>query len=109
MQSPPTSQPPYQPATNTMAIISVVAGAASWLGFPLFAAVVAIFCGHRARQEIRQRGGAENGDGLAIAGLVMGYGNVVASIIGCIIAMVVFGGFFALLAALGIQAGHGSY
>lgn len=104
MQPAPTNS---VPATNTMAIISVVGGAASWLGFPLIAAVVAIYCGHRARMEIRQRGGTETGDGLAIAGLVMGYGNVVASIIGCVIAMVAFGGFFAILGALGLAQTHG--
>ncbi len=90
-----------------MAIISVVAGAASWLGFPLAAAVGAVYCGHRARSELRLRAGTEGGDGLAIAGLALGYANVVASVIGCIVGVLVFGGFFAALAAVGIHAqGH---
>jgi hypothetical protein len=111
MQIEPTNPPPQAPAvgvpTNTMAIVSVVAGAASWLGFPLAAALVAIYCGHRARSELRQRGAAETGDGLAVAGLALGYTNVVGTIIGCVVATVVFGGFFAALAALGIVAESG--
>ena len=41
------------------------------------------------------------------AGLALGYANVVASVIGCIVGVLVFGGFFAALAAVGIHAqGH---
>lgn len=106
MQPSPYQLPSSQ-GTNTMAIVSVVAGAASWLGFPLAAAAVAIYCGHRARSELRLRAGAEDGDGLAVTGLVLGYANVVGSIIGCVVGILVFGGFFAALAAFGIHAqGH---
>lgn len=70
----------------------------------LLRAVVAIYCGHRARSELRQRGAAETGDGLAVTGLALGYANVVGTIIGCVIAAVVFGGFFAALGAAGLVA-----
>jgi hypothetical protein len=62
--------------TNQLAVVSVVAGAASWLGLPLAAALVAIVCGHLARAQIREKHGLQAGDGLALGGLVLGYANV---------------------------------
>ncbi|MBG6084421.1 DUF4190 domain-containing protein [Zhihengliuella flava] len=49
--------------TNTFAIISLVSS--------FFIAVVGIVFGHLARKQIRETG--EAGDGLAIAGLIIGY------------------------------------
>jgi zinc transporter ZupT len=60
--------------TSTAAIVSLVSGIASWVMLPFLAAIVAIVAGHMARAEI-QRSGAE-GDGLAIAGLILGYANL---------------------------------
>jgi hypothetical protein len=55
--------PPAAPATNTMAILSLV--------FAFVFAPLAIVFGHMAKKQIRERG--EGGDGLATAGLVLGY------------------------------------
>jgi Domain of unknown function (DUF4190) len=85
-----------------MAIVALVAAVASWIGFPLIAAVVAIFCGHKARSEIRAGGGAEEGDPLAVGALVLAYANIVISCVAGAIALAIFGGIFATaLAALG--------
>lgn len=57
--------------TNTMAIISLVLGI---LGLVLFfgvASIPAVIVGHIARKQIRQRD--EEGDGIALAGLIMGW------------------------------------
>ena len=56
---------PGQP-TNGLAIGSMVCGI-----IPFIAAVPAVIFGHLARAQIRQTG--ERGDGMAIAGLVLGY------------------------------------
>ena len=56
--------------TNTLAVVSVVGGIASYLGFVCVGALVAIICGHMARTEIRKTG--EDGDGLAVVGLARG-------------------------------------
>ncbi|MGD0701166.1 MAG: DUF4190 domain-containing protein [Trebonia sp.] len=67
-------QPGYYPAVNTptsgLAIGSLVCGILEifTLGF---AAIPAVILGHLARNHIRQTG--ERGDGMAIAGLVLGY------------------------------------
>lgn len=69
---PPMAQfPVAAPArkTNSMAVAAILLG----LGTPFFGltAIPAIIAGHRARHEIRQNG--EAGDGMAVAGLVLGY------------------------------------
>lgn len=73
--------------TSTAAIVSLVSGIASWVMLPFLAAIVAIVAGHMARAEIR-RSGAE-GDGLALAGMILGYANLVLSLL--VLAVVFFG------------------
>ena len=59
-------QPVRVPPTNGMAIASLVCGLAFGIG-----AVPAVILGHLAYGQIRRNG--ERGEGLAIAGLVLGY------------------------------------
>lgn len=91
MQQPPAN-PSQQPAsyavaqpTNTLAIISLVAGIGSYVVVPVIGAVVAIVTGHMARGQIRRTG--EGGGGLALAGLVLGYIHLV--LVAILIAIVV--------------------
>jgi hypothetical protein len=35
--------------------------------------IPAVICGHRARKQIRESDGAETGDAMALAGLILGY------------------------------------
>lgn len=80
--------------TNTLAIISLVAsllGLATGIGF-----LVGIICGHIALGQIKKTG--EQGRGLAVAGLIIGYIGIVLAIIGTIL-------FFAVFASLW-QAGY---
>lgn len=55
--------------TNSLAVASMILGFA----VPVFGltAIPAVVCGHKARQEIKQNG--EQGDGMAVVGLVLGY------------------------------------
>jgi hypothetical protein len=89
------------PPNNTLAVVSLVAGIASFFGhiipfvggFTL--ALVAIITGHMARSQIRRTG--EAGMGLATAGLVIGYIHL------ALIAVVVvffFGLFIAVMTAI---------
>ena len=69
-QAQPVPGPVGQQATNGMAIASLVCGLAQLLaGFP--AGIAAIILGHLARRRIRETG--ERGDGMARAGLILGY------------------------------------
>jgi len=90
----PPAYPPAVPQTSTMAIVSLVSGIASWLVLPLIGAVVAVVTGHMARNEIRQSGGQLTGDGLATAGLVLGYLQIgltvlAACALGCFLAFAI--------------------
>ena len=75
--------------TNTMAIISLISGVASWFFLPFLAAIVAIVTGHMARSQINQSFGREGGDALALVGLILGYLNLAFS---CLLPILIFGG-----------------
>lgn len=64
--------------TNSLAITSLVCGI-SQVFFWFLAGIPAIVCGHIARHQIRQTG--EDGDGLALAGLILGYIGVLGPIL----------------------------
>ena len=106
MNSPdhPSSLPPPAPVaggrrTSTLAVVSLIAGILGWTALPLVGSVVAIVTGHLARSEIRNAPGMMEGDGLALAGLVLGYAMVVVAVLSVIAMLLFFGGlaaFFAL-------------
>ena len=89
--------------TSTLAIISLVAGILGWTLLPLLGSVGAIITGHMARGEIRRSAGAIDGDGFAIAGLVLGWGSVIVAILSVLLVVVFFGGIAALLAWFGLS------
>ena len=90
--NPYASASPYaaapQQKTNVLAIVSLV------LAF--FISIGAIICGHIALNQIKRTG--ENGRGLAIAGLVLGY----LGLVGGLILSIVWISFFTLAASNGV-------
>ena len=80
--------PPLTPQNSTMAMISMIAGIVGWVLAPLIGSLVAIITGHMAKREIRESAGQLGGDGMATAGLVLGYLQIIPSIL-CICAVVV--------------------
>ncbi len=62
--------PPVPRRTNGMAIGALVVSLVSLLTCP-FAGAVGIYLGNRARNEIRSTG--EDGDGMALAGIIVGW------------------------------------
>ena len=62
-------QYPVARQTNGLAVAALVCGIAQFAVGLTF--IPAIICGHMARRQIRQTG--EAGDGMAIAGLILGY------------------------------------
>jgi hypothetical protein len=62
--------------TSTLAIISLVAGIASWLIVPVIGAIVAIITGNKAKKEIAAGAGSLGGEGLAKAGVILGWANL---------------------------------
>ena len=72
--------PPAHRTTCATAVVSLVFGILAWCVLPLVGAIVAIVCGHLARGEIRRSQGSMEGGGLAVAGLVLGYGQIVLGV-----------------------------
>jgi hypothetical protein len=68
--SQPMMPRPMVQTTNGSAIASLVL---SVLGLFGIGSLLGIIFGHRARREIRQSGGYQGGDGLALAGIIIGY------------------------------------
>ena len=88
--APAYGQQPTGPKTNTLAIIALVASIAGFIiwGIGFIAGVI---CGHISLSQIKKTG--EQGRGMAVAGLIIGYVGIALTIIGTII-------FFAVFAAI---------
>lgn len=87
----PVYQPPVSTSTNSLARASLILGVAEFFSMGL-TAVPAVICGHVAKREMRLSG--QRGEGLATAGLVLGYMAIifwgiiiVLSILGAAISM----------------------
>jgi len=91
--------PPQRSATSSLAIVSMVFGILAWVMLPFVGALIAVICGHLARGEIRRAPIDQRmeGDGMAIAGLVLGYVQLTLSVLLTVfvIAMLAFGFGFA--------------
>jgi Domain of unknown function (DUF4190) len=97
---------PYPAAapTNTMAVISLATGIASWFVLPLVGGVVAVITGHMAKKEIRQTG--QQGDSLATIGLVLGYLHLAVVALVVLILILVFGAVIAAMVSSGGATPH---
>jgi hypothetical protein len=78
--------PPSLPvaSTNGLAVASLVAGF-FWLGW--LGSFLAVIFGHVALSQIKQSGGRQQGEGLAIAGLVLGYMGVATLLLVILVAL----------------------
>lgn len=70
---------PYGRPTNSMAIASMVVSIAGLTMCPIVACVVGAVLGHMARKQISETG--EDGDGLALAGIIIGWIGFALSLI----------------------------
>lgn len=93
-----SAPPPAGRTTSALAIVSLVAGILGWVVAPVVAALVAVVCGHLARSEIRREPGRLDGDGLAVAGLVLGYANLALAAAVLLMVVLFFGGLVGLAA-----------
>jgi len=92
-----TNQPQFENQgvplpTSILAVVSLVAGILGFSILPVIATVVALITGYMARKETRAVPPTASGDGMATAGIIMGYIQIGLIVIGlcCFIAYFVF-------------------
>lgn len=93
MNQPYNTFPPAAPRNSNMALISLISGIVSWFLIPFIAAIVAVITGHMAKNEIKKSNGMVTGNGMATAGLILGYVQLGLGLCFCIvgIAILAFG------------------
>src|SRR5687767_13148302 len=92
--APPVAAPTARDATgptNGFAIASLVLGILGLVGFPpLIPSILALVFGYKGKREIDRSGGVEQGRGLAVAGIILGWIAVVFAILAAIAAVLLF-------------------
>lgn len=96
---------PASPPNSSMAILSLVAGILGFTFLPLLGSIVAVITGPMAKKEIAESAGTLGGEGLAQAGIIMGWIGIGLSVLGMCIAGVAIAIPFCL-AAFGIASGE---
>lgn len=89
----------YPAATGTtsgMAIASLVLSLLGFVILPLIGPVLGVIFGHMALGEIKRANGAVQGQGLAMAGLIIGYIEIGLALLACV--------FFVIIAIIGAAA-----
>jgi hypothetical protein len=89
-------QPPVVAETSGWAIFSLIAGLLGWMGVVGIGGLAAVIAGHIAKNQIRNSNGRVGGNGLATAGLVLGYLNIGLTVIGGCLALLIFGGLISM-------------
>ncbi|MEW5940853.1 MAG: DUF4190 domain-containing protein [Chloroflexota bacterium] len=87
--------------TSTMATVSLIAGILGFFILPVIASVVAIWTGYEARKETRSLPPRASGDGMATAGIVMGWIQIGLAVVSICCVIAYFGFFAALFASYG--------
>jgi magnesium-transporting ATPase (P-type) len=95
------NEPQYVLPNSTLAIISLVAGILGFTLFPFIASIVAVWTGYEARKETRSVPPRASGDGMATAGIIMGWIQIGLTVIS-ICCMVIY--FVAIAGWVGTEA-----
>jgi hypothetical protein len=89
----PSSGDLGQPVPNSnLALISLIAGILGISFFPVVGSIIAVITGQMAKNEIRESAGTLGGEGLAQAGVILGWIGIALGVIG----LCVFGVLFAI-------------
>ena len=101
----PYSGVPQTTPNSSMSIISLITGILGITFIPFIGSIIALITGYMAKKEIRASGGALGGDGLATAGLVLGWIGVGLGVIG----ICIFGVTLAIPFCIAIFAASSEY
>jgi hypothetical protein len=72
---------PVTTQTSTLAVLALILGILSWSLLPFVGSIGAVITGHMGRREIREAEGRLTGQGLATAGLILGYISLALSLL----------------------------
>jgi hypothetical protein len=72
----------YSPPNSNLAIISLIAGILGLTLLPAIGSIVALIIGYMAKKEIEESRGALGGEGMAKAGILLGWIGIVLDVIG---------------------------
>ena len=79
------------PTLRTIAIVSLIASISAFVILPFLGSLAGVITGHMSLSQISRTG--EQGRGLALAGLIVGYVGLALAVIGVIAVMLFFGVF----------------
>jgi hypothetical protein len=91
---------PYALPNSTLALVSLITGILGLTFVPLIGSIVAVITGPMAQKEINESHGTLGGEGLAKAGIILGWIGIGLGIIGTCIG----GFFFAIPLCMGLFA-----
>lgn len=83
--------------SSTLAIVSLIAGILAFVMLPVIGSIVALWAGYAARKETRATPPIASGDGMATAGIILGWIHIVLIVVSLCCAILYFGFFAALL------------
>jgi predicted acyltransferase len=95
----------FGPRTNNLALVSLIAGILGLSVVPLVGSIVAVITGPMAKREIQNNPGSFSGEGLATAGIVLGWIGITFGVIGFCAAGAIIGIPLCLLSLGIIQEG----
>lgn len=87
--------------TSPWSIISLISGIANFIGFPFWGAIIALITGYVAKSEIGKSHGRIGGEGLANAGLILGWIGIGLGVLTFCLGMLIFLGVFGSIAFCG--------
>ncbi|WP_448593768.1 DUF4190 domain-containing protein [Thermoflexus hugenholtzii] len=88
----PAIPPPATSKTSGKAIASLILSLLGLVGvLPLIGPILGIIFGNQAKEEIARSGGDLTGEGLAEAGVIIGWVGLALSVIGTICALLILG------------------
>jgi len=76
--------------SSTLAMVSLIAALLGFTLFPVIGGIVALITGHMARKETRSIPPQASGDGMATAGIIMGWIQIGLLIVGICCFLLVF-------------------
>ena len=97
MDTSPAPQPyTASSPTSGLAVAGLVFSIMAWVALPLVGAIVGVVLGHMARGEIRRSARRVEGDGLAVAALIVGYLNIALFVVIGLLFLLLLAGLFSL-------------